>query len=83
MKVKSLKKYLKDVPDNYDVELGSVYLFVCTKPNEEYEIILDNPIIGIAKHEESKHLRFMLDSKDLNKRTKGYFTKNLGKIKRI
>jgi hypothetical protein len=76
MKVKSLKRWLKEIPDNYELDLSK--LFIIKAEEDVFECVLDFPIVAIADSKEHKHFRFMIDTKDLDKSIKA-----LGKLKRI
>lgn len=78
MKVKSLKKWLKEIPDNFEIDLSTIFLI---KGEEDVmTCVLDRPIIGIADNPEHKHFRFIIkvDEMELKQIEKSY-----GKITRI
>ena len=84
-----LKKWLKDVPDNYEVDFSKCFLVVGDDDEERYECILDSPVVGLARSNPDKkrpgrgHIRFLMQTDDLSKRTQGFFRKNLGRIKKV
>ena len=78
MKVKSLKKWLTEIPDNWELDISK--LFVLTGEEDVLECVLDFPIVAIASSKEYKHFRFMIDTKDL---TNHSAITSLGKLYRI
>ena len=58
MNIKTLKEYLQDVPDDFQVCLSNAVAF--GEKEEAYEVILDFPIVGIAVNEEDSELRFIV-----------------------
>lgn len=82
MKVKDLIKMLKDLPGDYDTCLSDLLVVKNKEKNtqEYYRIILDYPINGIAKRDDTKEVSFLTSSseKDIRKAFK-----NLGKVKRL
>lgn len=71
MKKKHLLEYLAKYPDDYEVCL-STYMQIpseeldldedTTLEDEDFKIIVDLPIIGIAANDETQEIRFILDS---------------------
>jgi hypothetical protein len=74
--VKSLKKWLEKIPNNYELDLSQI--FILKGEEDIFECTLDNPIVAIVDSKEHKHFRFMIQTKDLDKSIKA-----LGKLKRI
>lgn len=80
MKVKDLKELLKDIPDDYNLCISAAE-FVTTEENENFELIFDTPISGIAVNDSDKELRFAFVEK---KYKDGFHLARFGKpIKRL
>ena len=75
MKIKELKKLLKEIPDFYDVDLSVVFLL--RGEEDLLECILDHKIFAIASSDLEKHCRFIIETKDAKD------SKKLGKLKLI
>lgn len=80
MKVKELKRHIQDLPDDYDVELCS-YVRMPEKDKlsnaDEDFIPIDNaPIIGIAKRNEKKEVRFVVMENEVVHFGSGDFAKD-------
>ena len=82
MNIKEFKDYLENIPDDYDIELGKIIVsdVISDDETEDYTVILDFPIWGIAVREKDKHCRLIFGSKDLNK---DLIEKHYGKMERI
>ena len=78
MTAKSLKKWLKKIPDNYELDLSTIFML---KGEEDVlACVLDYPIVAIADSKELKHFRFVLNPKEENF---DEIADALGKITRI
>ena len=80
MKVKELKNYIKDLPDDYDIELCS-YVRMPDKSklldaDQKFIPINDAPIIGIAKRDEKKEVRFVVMENEIAHFGSGDFAKD-------
>lgn len=59
MTKKELIESLSDLPDNADICL-STFMLATTEDDEGYNVILDQPIGGIAYHEDDNEIRFVV-----------------------
>lgn len=57
MNIKQLKEYIKDIPDEYEVNFSRVFVL---DEKEELTAVLDVPIVGVTKSEEAEHVRFVI-----------------------
>lgn len=58
MKIKNLKEQLKNIPDDYEINLSKFFII---DTEEEYTAILDIPLCPIiAVDKEQKHVRFLV-----------------------
>jgi len=57
IKVKDLKEWIKDMPDNYNIVISKYQ-----KMDEEHTMVEDIPAMVIAINKESKELRFVIES---------------------
>lgn len=78
MNVGTLKEFIEEIPDDYEVEL-SKFIVLDDKEEGPFEMFYDVPICGVAKHEEAKHLRFMIESNEKTLKS----LKEYGEIKRL
>jgi hypothetical protein len=67
MKNKKLIEWLKELPEDYDINFSQYTSIIDEENEEEYFIVLDDPIVGILKNDESKEIRlFTRTSKERN-----------------
>lgn len=67
MKNKKLIEWLKELPEDYDINFSQYTSVVDEENEEEYFIVLDDPIVGILKNDENKEIRlFTKTSKERN-----------------
>jgi hypothetical protein len=65
MKVKAMIEVLKDLPDDYDLCLSRFFSYEDYEhPEDSMEVILDIPITGLMKNDETKEVRFFLAGGD-------------------
>jgi len=63
MNVKTMIEWLKELPPDYEMCFSEyTSMVVPTDSTNEYFIVLDNPIVGIITHDESKEVRFFTES---------------------
>ena len=63
MNVKTMIEWLQELPDDYEMcfsEYTSVG--VPTDSTNEYFIVLDDPIVGMLTHDDTKEVRFFTES---------------------
>lgn len=66
MKLRDLLEMANNNPELLDYTLNlSDYIVVPDEGGEDYDIVSDFPIRGIATHEEEKELRFVLTRSDI------------------
>ena len=60
MKNKTIIEWLKELPLDYDLCLSEQTAVVLDESEEaiEYTVVLDKPILGILKNDETKEIRF-------------------------
>ncbi len=80
MKVKELKGYIKDLPDDYDIELCSYVKMPeaakLSDAGQKFTPINNAPIIGIAKRDEKKEVRFVVMENEITHFGSGDFAKD-------
>jgi hypothetical protein len=83
MNVGQLKKHLRGIPNDYEVEFSKFFLIRGDKPQDYYTVIMDQPVIGIADSKEGKHVRFIMWTKDLKGKNRKNLSKSLGRIRKV
>lgn len=67
MKLRDLLKMAEENPELLDYRLClSDYIVVPDEGGEDYDIVSDFPIRGVASHDEEKELRFVLTRSDIH-----------------
>jgi len=80
MKNSDLQKYLKDLPDDYDVVLSGVAIIPDDSDSSDSIVVFDIPIVGIVQsNEEHGEIRFLFDSEHFE--TLDEIEQNLKEIK--
>jgi len=68
MKNKTLIEFLQDLPEDYDVCFSKAFVVPMKDDDgklDEYTVILDVPVVGIAEARDTKEIRFLVeDSKE-------------------
>lgn len=63
MKVEKMIKWLSELPQDYEMNF-SQYTSIVGDDEEEYFIVLDDPIVGLLFNEDTKEVRFFTQSSD-------------------
>jgi len=67
MKKKHLMEAFEGLPDDADIELSKLMAFDDEEMSNEYTVILDYPILGIAYNKDSNEIRFVVAAEDDSK----------------
>ncbi len=63
MKIKDVKEALSEYPDDAVFELAKFMAMPIKNPgDEQFEVVLDLPVIGFAYHEETNHVRLVVEA---------------------
>jgi hypothetical protein len=62
MKNKKLIDWLSEYPDDYDINFSQYTSIIDEDTDEEYFIVLDDPIVGILKNDDTKEIRLFTRS---------------------
>lgn len=79
MNKKDLLEYLDDVPDDANIELSAL-LAVLEECGGPWEIILDQPIAGVAYNEDSNEIRFVVLKDDFDDKNLKSFGAKIKKL---
>lgn len=63
MKNKKMIKWLQELPSDYELNF-SQYISIVIDSTEEYFVVLDDPIVGIIKNDDTKEIRFFTESSE-------------------
>jgi hypothetical protein len=69
MKLRELLKMAEEDPNMLDYTLCMSTYFVVPPDDEdpeEFKVVVDNPIRGVASNDESKEIRFILNASDIS-----------------
>jgi hypothetical protein len=89
MKVKTLVKWLQECDQDSQVALSRLYIIASKEePTGDYEVILDSPIVGLARSnpdipKKQREVRFLVAKDMENKRLKKFMNMHFGKIQRM
>ena len=64
MKNGTLIEWLQELPANYEINISQYISVVIGEDSEEYFMVLDDPIVGILKNDETKEIRFFTRSSE-------------------
>lgn len=56
-------KWLQELPSDYELNF-SQYISIVIDSTEEYFVVLDDPIVGIIKNDDTKEIRFFTESSE-------------------
>jgi hypothetical protein len=87
MKVKKLVKWLQDCDQDSEVCLSRLFI-IDDEMNGQYELILDCPIVGLAKSlpdvpKNQREVRFLLEKDMEDKKLKKFMKERFGIVKRF
>jgi len=64
MKNETLIEWLQELPGDYEINFSQYMTIVVGEDSEEYFMVLDSPIVGILKNDESKEIRLFTQSSE-------------------
>jgi hypothetical protein len=66
MKVKKMIKWLKELPSDYEMCFSEYTSIVVGEDStsEEYFVVLDMPIVGMLKNDDTKEVRFFTEQSE-------------------
>lgn len=63
MNVKTMIEWLQELPGDFEMCFSQyTSVIMPTDSTDEYFLVLDDPIVGMLKHDESKEVRFFTES---------------------
>ena len=64
MKIKTMIEWLKELPQDYEMCFSEYTSIVVDNDStsEEYFVVLDMPIVGMLKNDDSKEVRFFTET---------------------
>ena len=65
-KIKTVKEWIRDFPDDYELCLSKYMALVQPENPEdgEHMVVIDDPVIGMAKNDESKEIRLIVQTSE-------------------
>jgi len=64
MKIKTMIEWLKELPPDYEMCFSEYTAVVVNKDKEEYFVVLDMPIVGMLKNDDTKEVRFFTEQSE-------------------
>lgn len=64
MKVKKMVEWLQELPQDYEMCFSDYVSIISEKEKEEYFVVLDMPIIGMLKNDDTKEVRFFTQNSE-------------------